>query len=220
MDDLACHGEVVDRTLSELDFINRWLGGNAITMQSLYSVLQLTQSHSATIADLGCGSGEMLRLIDKSRLFKKFKLQLLGYDANPNIIAYALKHNEGHSIQFKSDNVFDSQFQKNQFDVVMATLFLHHFTHHELVHLIISLRTITSKAIIINDLHRHPLAYYSIKWLTSVFSKSAMVKYDAPLSVARGFKKSELLAILKESGCDQFDLKWKWAFRWQLIVWL
>jgi hypothetical protein len=35
MDDLLCEGEVVDQTLRELDFINHWLGGNAVTLQAL-----------------------------------------------------------------------------------------------------------------------------------------------------------------------------------------
>ena len=48
----------------------------------------------------------------------------------------------------------------------------------------------------INDLHRHPLAYHSIRILTSLFSKSYLVKNDAPLSVLRGFKKKELEDLL------------------------
>jgi hypothetical protein len=74
------------------------------------------------------------------------------------------------------------------------------------------------KAVIINDLHRHPLAYYSIRWLTKLLSQSEMVKYDAPLSVLRGFSRNEWLDLLREAGISRFSLKWKWAFRWQLII--
>ena len=76
----------------------------------------------------------------------------------------------------------------------------------------------------INDLHRHPFAYYSIKWLTKLFSKSYLVKNDAPLSVLRGFKKKELEMFNfqcsppdRRAGILNARLKWKWAFRWLLI---
>ena len=70
----------------------------------------------------------------------------------------------------------------------------------------------------INDLHRHPLAYYSIKWLTGLFSKSYMVKNDAPLSVLRGFKRGELETFNVQCSILNAQLKWKWAFRWLLIA--
>lgn len=66
----------------------------------------------------------------------------------------------------------------------------------------------------INDLQRHPLAYYSIKWITSLFSKSYLVKNDAPLSVARGFTKKEWIEIFRSAGISNFSIKWKWAFRY------
>ena len=72
--------------------------------------------------------------------------------------------------------------------------------------------------LIVNDLERNPIAYYSIKWLTRLFSKSYLVKNDAPLSVARGFKKREWAAILSKGGATNFTIKNKWAFRHQVIV--
>jgi hypothetical protein len=77
----------------------------------------------------------------------------------------------------------------------------------------------TRLAVVINDLHRHPFAYYSILWLTHFFSKSFMVKNDAKLSVLRGFKKKELEALLKASGYSNYSIQWKWAFRWEVVLW-
>jgi hypothetical protein len=45
-----------------------------------------------------------------------------------------------------------------------------------------------------------------------------MVKYDAPLSVLRAFSREELSNILRSAGIENFTIKWKWAFRWQVIV--
>jgi Methylase involved in ubiquinone/menaquinone biosynthesis len=218
MDDLDCRGEVVNQTLRELDFINQWLGGNQVTLQPLRRIIStLPSDKTITIADLGCGSGEMLKLI--AREFRNHKLNLIGIDANPNIIEFAKLHTaEVPAISVKTVNVFDPAFENESFDIVIATLFMHHFSESELARVLKTLKRNTRTAIIINDLHRHPLAYRSIKILTSLFSRSAMVRFDAPLSVARGFKKEEWIGILKEAGFKNYSLIWKWAFRWQLII--
>jgi 2-polyprenyl-3-methyl-5-hydroxy-6-metoxy-1,4-benzoquinol methylase len=220
MDDLEFHEEVVFRTLRELDFINQWLGGNAVTMrgvEKLWKSIPIEQPIS--IADLGCGSGEMLRLIAKSAHHQQRIVELMGIDANPHIVEYARTHSEdSNTIRFEALNIFSEEFSAQNFDLIIATLFLHHFSNQELINLFIALKKQARVGIVVNDIHRHPFAYYSIKWLTSLFSRSSMVKYDAPLSVLRAFKRKELASVLEKAGIKNYELKWRWAFRWQLII--
>lgn len=219
MDDLSCSGEVVDQTLRELEFINKWLGGNSITLNGIASLLKNVKGDTIHIADLGCGSGEMLKLISNSLKSKKINVTLTGIDANPGIIGYAKKNCAAFpDIQLLAENILTDEFRQKNFDVVVATLFFHHFTSAQLITILKQLKEQVNIGLVINDLHRHPLAFYSIKLLTKLFSKSAMVKYDAPLSVLRGFTRSELILILKEAGITRFTLFWKWAFRWQVII--
>jgi 2-polyprenyl-3-methyl-5-hydroxy-6-metoxy-1,4-benzoquinol methylase len=221
MDDLDCSGPVVDQTLRELDIINQWLGGNAVTLNPVKSLLQTNNSTSQPIvmADLGCGSGDMLRRIARWARQEKIEMKGIGIDANQNIIGYARQASRSFKeLDFQTLNIFSTEFQNMTFDVVLATLFTHHFTHDELVLMLTRLKKQTRKFIIINDIHRHPLAYYSIRWLTKFFSRSEMVKFDAPLSVRRAFLKKEWEAILKEAGVKNYQLRWRWAFRWQLII--
>ncbi|MGZ5255480.1 MAG: methyltransferase domain-containing protein, partial [Flavitalea sp.] len=58
---------------------------------------------------------------------------------------------------------------------------------------------------------------YAIKIITAIFSKSYLVKNDAPLSVLRGFKKTELISALKQAGINDASIEWKWAFRWLVV---
>ena len=220
MDDLNCTGHVLDRTLHELEIINKWLGGNHITIVSLEQLLKnYSNDEAITIVDLGCGGGDMLRMIDAWGKRNNFKLNLIGIDANPNIVAFAKRNLLSHPhIQFKTLNVFGEEFQNQKFDIVIGTLFYHHFSSEQLVHFFRKLKRQVSVGFIINDIHRHWLAYYSIKLLTQAFSKSAMVKYDAPLSVLRAFKRTELREMLEATAIESFTIKWKWAFRWQVIA--
>jgi 2-polyprenyl-3-methyl-5-hydroxy-6-metoxy-1,4-benzoquinol methylase len=220
MDDLNCSGDVVYQTLRELEFINLTLGGNQVTINGLSELLhQQPKEHTVTIADLGCGSGDMLRLIDRWASKKRRNANLTGIDANPNIIAFAREQlRDLPHIAFETVDVLSEGFRHKKFDVVIGTLFFHHFSEEQLIAFFSSLKNRVRIGFIINDIHRHPLAYYSIKYLTRLFSKSAMVKYDAPLSVLRAFRKKELQAILEKAGIKKYKIHWRWAFRWQVVV--
>lgn len=219
MDDLSRSGSDVDQALVELEFINKWLGGNTVTISGLNKILKTCSSSFLKIADLGCGGGDMLMLISDRLKRKKIHALLTGFDANPNIVAYAKKNTAAYTeINFKTVDVLSHAFGQERFDLIFATLFFHHFSRTQLIDILTQLHAVTRCGIVINDLHRHPLAYYSIKYLTRAFSKSPMVINDAPLSVHRGFTRSDLEDILHAAGIHSYSLNWKWAFRWQLII--
>jgi SAM-dependent methyltransferase len=220
MDDLDCSGEVVDQTLRELEFINAWLGGNHVTIDALKKLLKSVRStRQIIIADLGCGGGDMLRLIHQWAKKNKVDVRLVGIDANPNIIRFARENQKDFpEIGFLSMDIFSEEFRTMRFDVVIGTLFYHHFSNHQLSTFFSQLKKQVDVGFIINDIHRHSLAYHSIRLLTQLFSKSAMVKFDAPLSVLRAFTKTELTDIMKEATITDFVIHWKWAFRWQVIA--
>lgn len=217
MDDLLCEGPVVSQTLAELDVINRWLGGNQISLQAFKSLIK-NRSEPVHLVDLGCGSGDLMKSMARICRKRGLKATFTGIDANPYIIAYAREHTRDYpEISYQCINVLGNELLDLKCDVVHACLFCHHFTSKQLSELFVTFNQIAQEKVIINDLHRHGLAYYSIKWLTALFSKSDMVKNDAIASVARGFKKQELKEILKLARITSAQLSWAWAFRWKLI---
>jgi SAM-dependent methyltransferase len=220
MDDLEYAGEMMDRTLGELEIINRWLGGNRVTINGISKLLEGSKRNDVLkVVDLGCGRGDMLLLIDSWSRKNNFNFRLLGVDANQYVINAARKRLSGFPhIQLQAVNILSPDFQKEKFDIVIGTLFYHHFTDEQLIAFFSQLKKQAGIGFLINDIHRHSFAYYSIKLLTVLFSRSSMVKYDAPLSVLRAFSRRELSNILRSAGIENFTIKWKWAFRWQVIV--
>lgn len=216
MDDLNISGPVIAQTLRELNTINRRLGGNQISISAFKEFAK--KDNQLTLADLGCGGGDIMAQMAKWSRKKGVKSSFTGIDANPHIVEYAKKNTIKYpEITYEPINIFSEEFKKQTYDIIHCCLFVHHFTTQELVRLFKQFKAQAQRGVIINDLHRHPLAYWSIFLLTSLFSKSTMVKNDASISVARGFKKSELVRILKEAGIEKYDLSWKWAFRWKLV---
>lgn len=221
MDDLESSGGDLHRALHELDGINYVLGGNYVTLKGLELLLKEVRSTpDLHIADLGCGSGDILKRIRKQMEKRNTNAVLTGFDANPNVITHANLHTPPSCrIQYETVNIFSDDFKSRKFDVITATLFFHHFTDYQLISFFRQLKTQVSTGMVINDIHRHWFAYWSIKILTRFLSRSPMVKHDAPVSVSRAFKKKELHEILRAAGFTNYKIKWCWAFRWQIVVW-
>jgi 2-polyprenyl-3-methyl-5-hydroxy-6-metoxy-1,4-benzoquinol methylase len=219
MDDLDCSGPVLEQTLRELKTINRWLGGNHVTTLGLTQLIQKNPQNHYEITDIGCGGGDMIRVMSNWARQHQIPAQFTGIDANENIIEFAkARQSDLSEISWKVQNVFEPEFASQKTDLITCTLFTHHFTDGELMELLSAMKKKARLGIVINDLHRHPLAYYSIKWLTGLFSRSPMVQNDAPLSVLRSFSKSDWVRILAGAGIEQYRIRWFWAFRWQVIV--
>lgn len=219
MDDLGAEGEVLEQTLKELKTINRLLGGNYVTTSALQKIVEHYPKGRYTIADIGCGGGDMIRIMANWAKKQGLTCRFIGIDANPNIIRTAKENlKDLPNVDFACQNVFDDTFLNEKVDIITCTLFTHHFTDEELELLFKNFKNKSNLCLIINDLDRNPLAYYSIKILTRWFSKSPMVKNDGPLSVLRSFRRNELSHLIKTAGFHSFEIQWKWAFRWRVIA--
>ena len=218
MDDFSIGGDLLRDTLDKLENINRWLGGNLVTVNSLKKVLKNhPKEQELMIADIGCGHGDILRDVAKFGRKNGYKMTLIGMDANPSAIAYANElSTEFSELSFKTEDIFSEEFKNRKFDVVLATLFLHHFKEEQLVSFLGNTLKQTKIAVVVNDLHRHKLAYY-LFMLLSVFIKNNMIIEDGLTSVLRGFKRKDLIIISKKININP-KISWKWAFRFQWIL--
>jgi 2-polyprenyl-3-methyl-5-hydroxy-6-metoxy-1,4-benzoquinol methylase len=205
--------EDIQRNMQELNFINTWLGGHAITLTGVESFVGTKKP--VTICEIGCGGGDNLLAIQNWCDKRNIAVAFIGIDINPHCIEIASKRSLGNTRLIASDYK-DVQLE-TQPDIIFSSLFCHHFSDREMVKQLQWMKTNARLGFFINDLHRHRLAYYSIKVLTALFSNSYLVKHDAPLSVARGFTKDEWLQFFNIAGISNFSIEWKWAFRWLIV---
>lgn len=197
--------------MQELDFINRYLGGHQITLAGLKKIL-IADEREWHIAEIGCGGGSNLRVIKDWCQKKKIKFCLTGIDINQECIAFAKGQSSNKGINFICSDYRMAVWDKRP-DIIFSSLFCHHFSGEELKSMMQWMYQNATTGFFINDLHRHPLAYYSIQFLTKLFSKSYLVKNDAPLSVKRGFSRNDWKQIFSSSAIS-YEIEWKWAFRW------
>ena len=202
----------IEKNMRELDVINTWLGGHAISINGLKTLIG--DRKRISICEIGCGGGDNLRILDRWCRRRGIDVRVMGVDNNPHCVEVARRRWKGKNAEWIYSDYRKLRFPVDRPDIIFSSLFCHHFADAELVD---QLRWMEGNAVVgwfINDLQRHPLAYYSIRLLTALFSGSYLVKNDAPLSVLRGFRAKEWNLILEQAATGPSMVRWKWAFRW------
>jgi hypothetical protein len=204
--------------LQEIVSINRYLGGANVTWEG---IKKLDDGQDLQITDIGAGAGDVFDYIDKKLpKIDKSRFRFEALDIQPEAQSFSEKifpHLSGR-IRWTIDDYRVHLQKPNATDIVLASLFCHHLNDEELVEFLQLSMQHARKGVVINDLHRQPFAYHSIRLLTKYFSNSDFTKHDAPLSVLRGFTMDEWKMHLQNAGITQYNISWKWAFRHLIII--
>ncbi len=218
MDNPVISRKLLIRNLLELDFLNRRLGGHAITLQGIRQLVRL-KDRVYHIADLGCGSGESLKYIARWARSKGYKVKLTGIDNNKDAIEYLNQKCKGYSeITGVVSDYKTFLLSAGNVDIIHCSLFCHHLTDAELSELICLMKANVRVGFIINDLQRTPLAWFAVRIFTTVLNGSKLARHDGPVSVLRGFREKELDKLISEQQVWNYSIQRKWAFRFLVIA--
>ena len=208
--------EAMAQTLKELNIVNTRLGGHKITLSGIKRLIG--SATSVSICEIGCGGGDNLYAIHRYCQENKVNASFTGIDLNPECIAFARQQYPTLPCTWICSDYAAVEFENNKPGIIFSSLFCHHFTDEQLVQMLKWLHRNAVIGFFINDLHRHWLAFYLIKWITRFFSKSYLVKNDASLSVARSFRREDWLRLFREAGLAEPGIGWRWAFRFLVIA--
>lgn len=205
----------IRQNMKELDFINKWLGGHRITIEGFRHLA--ANKKEVSVCEIGCGGGDNLVAINKWCKQKNIKLIITGIDIKKECIDFAKGRQSALAANWIISDYSKVVFE-NKPDIIFSSLFCHHFTEEQLAFQFGWMKDNSVLGFFVNDLQRNAIAYYSIKALTQLFSKSYLVKHDAPLSVARGFDRAELETICSDANITNASIRWKWAFRYLVTM--
>ncbi|BFM41213.1 methyltransferase domain-containing protein [Synechocystis sp. LKSZ1] len=225
MDDFSITDERLTEALEQLRWVNRLLGGYSTTMAILAPFLQSRAGQVTRILDLGTGIADFPEYIVRWAEAQSvdIPIEITAVDANPATIDYAqqtlekrLNDRQRAKISLEVADALALPYADHAFDIGMGAMFLHHFAQPKAIAIVKDLQRVSQHGIIINDLHRHPLAYAGIYSLTRLLPAAPMVRHDGPLSVLRGFRANDLTTIAEGAGLTDFSLRWYFPFRWLL----
>jgi 2-polyprenyl-3-methyl-5-hydroxy-6-metoxy-1,4-benzoquinol methylase len=205
------------QNLRELDFINRVLGSNSLSLKAIEKLV-VAKDKNYHIVDLGCGSGDTMIHIAKWAREKGFKVKLTGVDKNVDVIRYLDEHCKGYpEISGVAIDYRDFLLNSAPIDIIHCSLFCHHLKDEDLIDLFSNFKTYITTGFVVNDLHRHWLAYYGVQIITHALNGSLLAKNDGPVSVLRAFKRKELIQLLNKAEIYTYSIHWRWAFRYVVV---
>lgn len=205
----------IQQNMKELNIINSFLGGHTVTIAGVKKIVRsFPATQKLSICEIGCGGGDNLLAVARWCATNNIEARFTGIDIKAACISFAKQQCSALDAEWLVADYIQADLSAIKPDIIFSSLFCHHFKEDDLVTMLQWMQQNAVKGFFINDLQRHPLAYHSIKLITQLFSKSYLVKNDAPLSVARGFTKKEWKQLLEWAGIGAYSLQWKWAFRY------
>jgi 2-polyprenyl-3-methyl-5-hydroxy-6-metoxy-1,4-benzoquinol methylase len=206
------HAEYID-CLKKLFRVNKFLG----IFHDTVRMLRKFNKH-ATLLDIGCGGG--LFILHLAKFFPQ--MQLRGIDISTvaiNEANTALHHQHPKpNISFQCQTQHELMQPQNSVDIILLTLVCHHLTNPELVSFLQEAYATAREAVIINDLHRHSVAYWFYRLISPVLFRNRLITHDGLISIRRGFTRYEWKLLLEQAGIHHYQLKWRFPFRWQLVL--
>ena len=121
----------IQQNMKELNFINTYFGGHAITIQG-FKQLSGTKK-SVSICEIGCGGGDNLNAIYHWSEKNNTRINFTGIDINPTCITYAQKTTTIPNIRLISSDYRKVNFGNSNPNIIFSSLFCHHFIDEELI---------------------------------------------------------------------------------------
>jgi len=217
MDDPALDPSILDTAVADVNKCNQFLGGYGFTKRAVEKIIAQDPSRTYRITDIGCSDGAMLRHLKEE--LPQYDLELLGIDLSPRSIEKAREKSIGlKGIRFRESDIFKEPLQDLKCDIVLVTLTLHHFEEDIILDFIKRFMEMADVAVIINDLHRSPIAYGFFKLFSPIFIGNEISMNDGLISIASGFRRADVDRYRKELGIKNDRLEWKWSFRYIWII--
>src|SRR5487761_825410 len=178
-DDRGTRREVAE-SLADIWTMNRWFGGVSGSVRLLRLFFERTGLGAARVLDVGCGDARMAADLQE-------RLRRHGFSAKLFVLDRRLSHLESHPGKLNGlipliGNALELPLAPGSVDVVMCNLFLHHFCGESAQRLLQELSSVAARAVLINDLERHGLAYF-ISHCFGPFFRSPLSRHDGPASV-------------------------------------
>ena len=196
----------VRRSLHDIRRINTYLGGSAVVLNATNKLLQkhTLQKHeaqNATILDIGTGCADLpLRLIEQAER-RGLAIRVLALDNNARHLKIAREdldaaNTRSRNVHLLQADAFRLPLPDNAVDVVISSLFLHHFRAPQIVALLREFHRVSRVGWAMNDLVRHNIPLVFFRLTRPVFARSYITRHDGEASLRRGYTAAEMKQIV------------------------
>jgi ubiquinone/menaquinone biosynthesis C-methylase UbiE len=215
MDEASVTTEQMRHALDDLDRVNRFLGGWSGSRALLEPRFRARRGRPVSILDVGGGSGAASRDLRRCAARWGVRASFVSLDVHAAVCDVAQASASGdRDIAVVRGDALRLPFADDSFDFAHAALFLHHFRDDAIGAILDEMRRVSREGVVVNDLHRHVVSYFAIRAIAALFRFSPVSRHDGPLSVRRGFRRSEVERWRTASGFEALGYRRRWPYRW------
>ncbi|HUZ12419.1 MAG TPA: methyltransferase domain-containing protein [Caulobacteraceae bacterium] len=209
----------LEATLADLAKVNTLTLARPPTLAWLArATRQLPRGASFSLLDVGYGHGDMLRAICAWARRRGLEPALTGIDLSPwSATAAEAATDPSWRIRYLVGDVFEHA-PPAPIDFVVSSLVAHHMPDATLARFIGWMEANARRGWLVNDLHRHPVAYYGFMALSTATGMHPMVRHDGLVSVARAFTAQDWRRLLAEAKIAPGAAAVQWRFPFRICI--
>jgi 2-polyprenyl-3-methyl-5-hydroxy-6-metoxy-1,4-benzoquinol methylase len=203
--------------LRSLVRINRISFSAGILWPSIRRLARQLAPHPLRILDVACGAGDVTIGLARRAVRAKLPVSIRGCDLSPVAIDFAMQQarDAEANVAFQQLDVLKGELPTG-FDVITCSLFLHHLDEADALQLLGKMGEAAGRMVLVNDLARSRIGYM-LAWAgTRLLSRSAVVRFDGPVSVEGAFTPAEALALAERAGMHGASVRRRWPCRFLL----
>lgn len=214
MDSPVLSPQALKQAFQEIQWVNQNLNGTQVFLQALAKLIGPVPQCQYSVLDLGTGSADIPLALVQWGEKRGIGFEVVAVDNNATALAVGKEVVYAYpEITLVEADAMQLAYPPNRFDFVTCSMFLHHLPTPQAVALLQAMARIARIGFIVNDLERHPLAYWGIRLLGKLTKKSPVFQHDAPLSVLRGFTVQDFKHLEDLSGLPGLQVHRRFPFR-------
>jgi hypothetical protein len=201
-------------TLDDLDFLNAWFGGYALTFSRIRRVAsRLPRGRPLVVVDVGGGRGDFAVALVRWARRRRQPVRVVVMEVDHATLAVARRPTARYpEITLVQADATALPLRPGAADVAVAALTLHHLDRDAAVGCLAELAA-ASSLVVVNDLLRTRLSL-GLVWLsTRVLRLHPVSRHDGPLSVRRAYSADELVELAERAGVRVRIRRYPWLAR-------
>jgi 2-polyprenyl-3-methyl-5-hydroxy-6-metoxy-1,4-benzoquinol methylase len=199
----------VAATLADIDRLNTWFGGYALTRRQIRRLAAgVPRERTLRVVDVGGGAATFAqRLVTWARRRGR-AIRVVVVDRDPTVLGLARPVASAYpEVLLIQADAAALPFRPRAVDIVTSCLTLHHLEPVQAVAGLREMKTAARIAVVVNDLLRHRLSLGLVWLATRLLRCHPISRHDGPLSVRRSYSRGELRTLAERAGARRLTIR-------------
>lgn len=209
MDRPDCDEVLLNNTYRQFKTINFLLSGWSTIYKNQLKPFIKKKNRPVTLLDVGCGGGDIIRLLWKLAEKDGLNVHFTGIDPDQRAINYLTEQEHPRNIRFLPVTTTNLAERNEKFDIVISNHLIHHLTEAQLESVCQETEKLCEGIALFSDIERSDIGYAAFSTIAPLLFRNSYIVKDGLISIKKSYRKKELAPIVP----DGWSVQRKFPFR-------